>query len=189
MAKKKLNYTPYLVGLGALAAVGFIFKDEIKTLFKPKEDTTTDETPEAVIEQVVTNSGVIPVASSVTAGLNALNTPKDRLNMNQYLKYGDKGQEIAKLQQILNRIAKITGKPKIQEDGVWGSGTEARLKNMFGDLSQINLYKMYIALFAIYAADKGKALKKWFSTYQTYLASEPLRTAARNEYFKKNAII
>ena len=33
MAKKKINYTPYILGVGALAAVGFIFKDDIKKLF------------------------------------------------------------------------------------------------------------------------------------------------------------
>ena len=109
--------------------------------------------------------------------------------MDQVLKYGDRGQEIAKLQQILNRISKITGKAKVTEDGIWGDGTQSRLAKMFGNLSKLNLYKMYVALWAIYAADKGNQLKNWFNTYQTFLISDQLRNAARTEYFKNNAII
>jgi hypothetical protein len=109
--------------------------------------------------------------------------------MDQVLKFGDKGQEIAKLQQILNRISTITGKAKVKEDGIWGQGTQARLSQMFGNTTNLNLFKMYVALWAIYAASKGKNLKKWFDTYQTYLSSSVLRNEARNTYFKNNTII
>lgn len=190
MAKKKsINYTPWIIGAGAVGILAYVFKDDIKNLFAPKVDDTNEMPDIPIIENVVTTNGVTPVVKSVTAGLSALGTPKDRLNMDIKLKFGDKGQEIAKLQQILNRIAKITGKPMVTEDGIWGSGTETRMKNLFTNLSNINLYKMYIALFAIYAANKGKQAKKWFDVYQTFLASDQLRNAARSEYFKNNAII
>ena len=191
MAKKKsINYTPWIIGAGAVGILAYVFKDDIKNLFKPEVDETTNDTPDIpIIQNVVTTNGVTPVEKSVTPGLSKLGTPKDRLNMDIKLKFGDRGQEIAKLQQILNRIAKITGKPMITEEGIWGSGTETRMKNLFTNLSNINLYKMYIALFAIYAADKGKQLKKWFDVYQTFLVSDQLRNAARTEYFKNNTII
>lgn len=191
MAKKKsINYTPWIIGAGAVGILAYVFKDDIKNLFAPKVDDTTNDTPDIpIIENVVTTNGVTPVVKSVSPGLSALGTPKDRLNMDIKLKFGDRGQEIAKLQQILNRIAKITGKPMITEEGIWGSGTETRMKNLFTNLSNINLYKMYIALFAIYAADKGKQAKKWFDVYQTFLASDQLRNTARSEYFKNNTII
>lgn len=191
MAKKKIDYTPYIIGAGALGILAYAFKDDIKNLFAPKTDDTTNDTPApdiTVIENVVTPAGVTPVATSVTPGLSALGTPKDKLNLNQNLKFGDRGQEVAKLQQILNRIAKITGKPMITEDGIWGDGTETRVKNMF-TAGTINLYKMYVALFAIFAANEGKQANKWFNVYQTYLNSPQLLQAGRSTYFKTNSII
>jgi hypothetical protein len=190
--KKKIDYTPYIIGAGALGVLAYAFKDDIKNLFKPKEETNDnppiDPNVTPVIENVVTTNGVTPVATSVTPGLNALGTPKDKLNLNQNLKFGDRGQEVAKLQQILNRIAKITGKPMIKEDGVWGDGTETRVKNMF-TAGTINLYKMYVALFAIFSAYEGKQGKKWFNVYQTYLNAPQLLQAARATYFKTNSIL
>jgi len=106
MAKKKINYTPYILGVGALAAVGFIFKDDIKKLFV-KEDPLPEPEPTPVINTIVTPGGVVTKTQDITKGLSGLGTPKDRLNINQTLKPGDTGQEIAKLQQILNRKAKI----------------------------------------------------------------------------------
>jgi hypothetical protein len=188
--KKKIDYTLYIMGAGAVGLLAWAFKDDIKKLFAPKDTTNDTQTNEnVVIEQIVTPAGVTPIATTVTNKLSPLGTSKDNLNMDVYLKKGDRGQEVAKLQQILNRIAKITGKAKVTEDGILGMGTEGRLKQMFGDISKINLYKMYVALFAIYAADKGKQPKKWFNVYQTFLASDQLRNAARSEYFKNNAII
>jgi hypothetical protein len=190
--KKKINYTPYLIGAGALGILAYAFKDDLKNLFKPQNEgfdiQDPNLTPTPIIENVVTPSGVTPMITTVTAGLNPLGTPKDKLNLNQNLKFGDKGQEVAKLQQILNRIAKITGKPIIKEDGVWGDGTETRVKNMF-TTGTINLYKMYVALFAIFAANEGKQGKKWFDVYQTYLNSPQLLQAGRATYFKTNSIL
>jgi hypothetical protein len=188
--KKKINYTPILVGAGALGILAYAFKDDIKNLFKPKNGgfDIPDPNITPVIENVITTNGVTPIVSSVTPGLSPLGTPKDKLNLNQNLKFGDKGQEVAKLQQILNRIAKISGKATVKEDGIWGDGTESRVKNMF-TAATINLYKMYTALFAIYAADKGGKLKNWFSTYQTFLQSDALKNVARTEYFKNNSIL
>ena len=190
--KKKINYTPYIIGAGALGILAYAFKDDLKNLFKPKNEgfdiQDPNLTPTPIIENVVTPSGVTPMITTVTAGLNPLGTPKDKLNLNQNLKFGDKGQEVAKLQQILNRIAKITGKPMIKEDGVWGDGTETRVKNMF-TAGTINLYKMYVALFAIFAANEGKQGKKWFDVYQTYLNSPQLLQAGRSTYFKTNSIL
>jgi hypothetical protein len=103
------------------------------------------------------------------------------------LSKGDKGQEVLKLQQILNRISKITGKPKIAEDGDFGPGTETRLASTFGNISKINLFKMYAALFAVYAANKNKKLKNWFSDfYKPYLTDKTRYSNARTLYFQNN---
>jgi hypothetical protein len=193
--KKKIDYTPYIIGAGALGVLAYAFKDDIKNLFKPKEETNDNPpidpnlivTP--VIENVVTTNGVTPVATNVTPGLNVIGTPKEKLNLNQNLKFGDRGQEVAKLQQILNRIAKITGKPMIKEDGVWGDGSEARIKNMFTS-GTINLYKLYAALFAIYAADVANDKKNWFKRYEAYLKSPAgLYQDGRKLYFANNTTI
>jgi hypothetical protein len=188
--KKKTDYTPYFIGLGAAGVIGYLFRKEIKNLIMPG---STEPEPEPVIETITTNvvtpGGNVAVKSEITKGLNPLGTPKTSLNMDQVLKFGDKGQEIAKLQQILNRISTITGKAKVKEDGIWGQGTQARLSQMFGNTTNLNLFKMYVALWAIYAASKGKNLKKWFDTYRTYLSSSVLRNEARNTYFKNNTII
>ena len=188
--KKKVDYTIWLLGAAAVGLLGFVFKDDIKNIFKKSEPEPDPEPiPGPIPTPIITNGGVIPAVSTTTQGLSPLGTPKDSLNLSIALKQGDKGQEIAKLQQILNRISKITGKAKVKEDGIFGDGTRSRLAQMFGNISNINLYKMYVALFAIYAADKGKQAKKWFDVYQTFLASDQLRNAARAEYFKNNTIL
>ena len=188
--KKKINYTPYLIGLGAAGVIGYLFRKEIKGFIMPQPEPEPEPTPtpNPVITNVITNGGVISTNSGITKGLSGLGTPKDKLNLNQTLKQGDKGQEVAKLQQILNRIAKITRKPLVTEDGDFGQGTATRLTDLFTS-GQTNLYKAYTALFAIYAANKGGRLKNWFSTYQTFLQSDALKNAARSEYFKNNTIL
>ena len=188
---KKMNYTPWLIGLGAAGIIGYIYRKDIRNFFMPQtEQEEEQEEPKIpVIENKVTTGGYTPVPTNVTAGLNSLGTPKDKLNMDQYLNYGDRGQEIAKMQQILNRIAVITKKAKLTEDGIYGDGTRARLSAMFGNINEINLYKLYIALFAIWAASTSKNLKNWFNTYQAYLTSPELRGAGRTAYFQKNTII
>ena len=193
MAAKKTNYTPYLIGAGAVGLLAYLFKDDLKAIFK-KSSVPNDEPlvigiqKPTVPEEIITPGGVTTVKSEISKGLSPIGTPKEKLNLDITLKPGMKGQEIAKLQQILNRIAKITGKPSIQEDGIFGDGTNARLTSMF-KTGSTNLFKAYIALFAISNAAAGKALKKWFDVYQTYLSSPDLRNAARQQYFKNNPII
>jgi hypothetical protein len=189
--KKKVDYTIWLLGAAAVGLLGFVFKDDIKKLFIKSEPFDDPEPINPVINPtIITGGGGSPAATTTTTpGLSPLGTPKENLNMDKALKIGDRGQEIAKLQQILNRISQITGKAKVKEDGIFGDGTRSRLSQMFGNISNINLYKMYVALFAIYAADKGKNAKNWFSTYQTFLMSDALRNAARTEYFKNNTIL
>ena len=189
MATKKLNYTPILIGLGAAGVIGYLFRKEIKSFFKPDDtdETQTDETTtEPVKEIVVTNSGVTTTTSGVTTGLSGMGTPKDRLNFDQKLKKGDRGQEVAKLQQILNRIAKITGSIQIKEDGIFGTGTESRLNKVTGNNS-INLYKAYLILFAIWNAKNQKDVKNWYKNYYQYYLTQPDRLKnARTYYFAKN---
>jgi hypothetical protein len=188
--KKKVDYTIWVLGAAAIGLLGFVFKDEIKNIFnKTEPEPDPEPIPGPIPTPIITNGGVIPAISTTTPGLSPLGTSKDSLNMSIALKIGDKGQEVAKLQQILNRIAKITGKAKVSEDGIYGDGTRSRLSQIFGNISNINLFKMYVALFAIYAADKGGKVKNWFSTYQTFLQSDALKNAARAEYFKNNQII
>jgi hypothetical protein len=190
MATKKFNYTPILIGLGAAGVIGYLFRKEIKGFFKPDDttdDTKTDETTdEPVKELVVTNGGVTTTTSGVTTGLSGMGTPKDRLNLNQNLKKGDRGQEVAKLQQILNRIAKITGNIQVTEDGIFGDGTQTRLNKVTGNNS-INLYKAYLILFAIWNAKNNKDLNNWFKTYYSGYLNDPERLKnARTFYFANN---
>ena len=191
MAKKKINYTPYIVGLGALAVVGFIFKDDIKKLFVKEEDTTgvpdLDLTP--VINTVVTPAGVVTKTQDITKGLSGIGTPKDRLNLNQTLRPGDTGQEVAKLQQILNRIAKIYGTATIKESGTFDTGTESKLTKIYG-APNINLFKAYTMLFAIWNAKNNKDLKNWYKKYfEPYLTDQTRYQNARKYYFANNEIL
>jgi len=187
--KKKINYTPYLIGLGAAGVIGYLFRKEIKGFIMPEPEPEPVPTPNPVITNVITNGGVISTNSGITKGLSGLGTPKDRLNLNQTLKQGDKGQEIAKLQQILNRIAKITRKPLVTEDGDFGQGTLTRLTDLFSS-GQTNLFKAYAALFAIYNANKNNDLKNWFKKYyQPYLTDKTRYANARSFYFANNEIL
>jgi len=188
MAKKKINYTPYILGVGALAAVGFIFKDDIKKLFV-KDEPLPEPEPTPVINTIVTPAGVTTQTKNVTQGLSGIGTPKDRLNLNQNLKPGDIGQEVVKLQQILNRIAKIYGTATIKEDGNFGSGTESKLTKIYG-APNINLFKAYTMLFAIWNAKNNKDLKNWNKKYfEPYLSDQTRYANARKFYFANNEIL
>jgi hypothetical protein len=189
--KKKMNYTPLLIGLGAAGVIGYLFRKEIKGFIMPEPDPEPEPTPTPtpVITPVITNGGVISTNAGITKGLSGLGTPKDRLNINQTLKQGDKGQEVVKLQQILNRIAKITRKPLVTEDGDFGQGTLTRLTDLFSS-GQTNLFKAYAALFAIYNANKNGDLKNWFKKYyEPYLTDKTRYGNARSFYFANNEIL
>jgi hypothetical protein len=189
--KKKINYTPYLIGLGAAGVIGYLFRKEIKNFIMPEPEPMPEPMPEPnpVIKPVITNGGVISTPVGITKGLSGLGTPKERLNLNQTLKQGDKGQEVAKLQQILNRIAKITRKPLVTEDGDFGQGTLTRLNDLFSS-GQTNLFKAYAALFAIYNANKNNDLKNWFKKYyEPYLTDKTRYANARSFYFANNDIL
>jgi len=183
---------PWVIGLGAAGILGYLFKDQIKALIMPEETTTDDEQkdePAPVIVKEITSGGVVNTPVGITKGLSGMGTPKDRLNLNQTLKIGDKGQEIAKLQQILNRIAKITKKPTVTEDGDFGQGTLTRLQDLFSS-GETNLFKAYAALFAIWNANKNKDLKNWFKKYyQPYLTDKERYQNARTFYFSNNNLI
>lgn len=189
--KKKINYTPYLIGLGAAGVIGYLFRKEIKNFIIPEPEPMPEPmpAPNPVIKPVITNGGVISTPVGITKGLSGLGTPKERLNLNQTLKQGDKGQEVAKLQQILNRIAKITRKPLVTEDGDFGQGTLTRLNDLFSS-GQTNLFKAYAALFAIYNANKNNELKNWFKKYyEPYLTDKTRYANARSFYFANNDIL
>jgi hypothetical protein len=189
--KKKMNYTPLLIGLGAAGVIGYLFRKEIKGFIMPEPEPEPEPTPtpNPVINNVITNGGVISTPVGITKGLSGLGTPKDRLNLNQTLKQGDKGQEVVKLQQILNRIAKITRKPLVTEDGDFGQGTLTRLTDLFSS-GQTNLFKAYAALFAIYNANKNGDLKNWFKKYyEPYLTDKTRYGNARSFYFANNEIL
>jgi hypothetical protein len=189
--KKKINYTPYLIGLGAAGVIGYLFRKEIKNFIMPEPEPMPEPMPEPnpVIKPVITNGGVISTPVGITKGLSGLGTPKERLNLNQTLKQGDKGQEIAKLQQILNRIAKITRKPMVTEDGDFGQGTLTRLQDLFSS-GETNLFKAYAALFAIWNANKNKDLKNWFKKYyEPYLTDKERYQNARTFYFANNNLV
>ena len=188
----KQNYTPYYI-LAAAAAAAFYFRKDIKNLFSKDEEIEPGQNPDGtplvaptVPQKVVTTNGVETIAAPVTKKLSPLGTPKSKLNFNIYLKNGDKGQEVAKLQQILNAMSNITGKPKIQEDGNFGPGTEARLSSTFGNIDKINLFKMYAALFAVFAAKKVDKLKNWFELYKPLLTDKERYSNARKLYFNYN---
>ena len=196
MAIKKTNYTPYLIALAVAGVGAYVYRDKIKEFFAPEK---TDEGSDAakvatdegktVQQTLITSGGMQTIKAPISTELSPIGTPKDKLNLNVYLKKGMKGQEVAKLQQILNAISNITGKAKVDENGIFGDGTEARLSNMFGNIDKINLFKMYTALFAINAADQNKKPKKWFDFYSAYLTDKDRYNVARKLYFDKNPIL
>ena len=196
MATKKTNYTPYLIALGLAAVGAYVYRDKIKNFLSPGSDesdsgseatSAANEGGKTITQTIVTSGGMQTIQAPITQVLSPIGTPKQKLNFDIYLKKGMKGQEVAKMQQILNAISKITGKAKVKEDGIYGDGTESRLSSMFGNIDKINLFKMYAALFAINAANKNKEIKKWFDKYYTYYLTDKKRyNNARELYFKNN---
>jgi len=191
-----MNFTPYILGVGALAAVGFIFKDDIKKLFKKSDETLPEPTPEITQTPAIDGGGNSGGGGGggismvgITPGLSGMGTPKDRLNLNQILKKGDRGQEVAKLQQILSRAAKLYKLATIAEDGVFGQGTEGKLTQIYG-APTINLFKAYAMLFAIWNAQQNNDSKNWYKKYfEPYLTDAERYRNARSFYFAKNQIL
>jgi len=202
---KKNNTIYYILGAGALAGGLYFLYPKIKAYFT-KEELVPLPDPNDPTNQVITNvitpGGVQPVAKTITPGLSPLGTPREQLNFDQYFNFGDRGQEIAKTQQILNRIAEITKKPKVTEDGIYGSGTQARLSQMFKDTSKLNLYKLYSALFSIYVATRKEnndqvegipawynGLKNWSKNYDMLIGNPRIYAEFKNFYYKNNQSI
>lgn len=189
MATKKDNLTPYLIG-GAILGGLYLFRKQIKGLFNKDEEPETETIDNEPVKQpaaitTITPSGVTQTPAGITKGLHGIGTPKNKLNMSQTLQPGDKGQEVAKLQQILNRVAKIYGTATIKETGVFDTGTEAKLTKIYG-FPKINLYNAYSMLYAIFASKKN--LKNWYKTFQSY-SNPTIRGAAKVNYFKTNTIL
>ena len=191
--KKKNNTIYYILGAGALAGGLYFLYPKIKAYFTKEEPLPLpdpNDPTNQVITNVITPGGVQPVAKTITPGLSPLGTPREQLNFNQYFNYGDRGQEIAKTQQILNKIAEITKKPKLTEDGIYGPGTQARLSQMFKDTSKLNLYKMYASLYAIYYRYLvNKNVNNWSDNYETAIADPKIYASLKNKYLEKNKLI
>jgi hypothetical protein len=191
MAKtKKMNYLPFVLAAAGAGAIWYFRKDIGSFLgLTKKADEVIDEVKDTMPEITTTVVDTLPGSTATVKTLSPLGTPKDKLQFDTELSLGDKGQEVAKLQQILNRIAGIYGTQKIAEDGVMGVGTQSKLNKIFGK-STISVRKAYYLLFAIWNATQNKEQKKWFDKYYKFYLTQPDRvTVARNNYFKKNPVI
>ena len=190
MKKKKVNYLPIVIAAAGAGAIWYFRKDIGNFLgINKKAVAGTDEiltlAPEISSTPVVT----IPAQTQTVKTLSPLGTPKDKLQFNTELSLGDKGQEVAKLQQILNRISKIYGTQAISEDGSFGVGTQSKLNKIFGK-STISVRQAYYLLFAIWNATQNKEQKKWFDKYYKFYLTQPDRVnVARANYFKSNPAI
>lgn len=191
MAKtKKMNYLPFVLAAAGAGAIWYFRKDIGSFLgLTKKADEVIDEVKDTMPEITTTVVNTLPGSTAAVKTLSPIGTPKDQLQFDIELSLGDKGQEVAKLQQILNRIAGIYGTQKIAEDGVMGVGTQSKLNKIFGK-STISVRKAYYLLFAIWNATQNKEQKKWFEKYYKFYLTQPDRvTVARNNYFKKNPVI
>ncbi len=195
--KRKKNYLPVILGLVAVGGAAYYFRNDIKRIlgFEPKTDSGEMDTftPGTVVvnapattPQVDINAGVIAAPKKT---LSPLGTNKDLLLMGEKLELGDQGQEVAKLQQILNRIAEINRTTKVKEDGNFGVGTQAKLNAVFGKGS-ITLREAYLMLYAIWNATQNKDVKNWYKNYFAYYLTQPERlNEARKRYFANNKLI
>lgn len=195
--KRKKNYLPVILGLVAVGGAAYYFRNDIKKIlgFEPKTDGGEMDTftPGTVVvnapattPQVDINAGVIAAPKKT---LSPLGTNKDLLLMGERLELGDQGQEVAKLQQILNRIAEINRTTKVKEDGNFGVGTQAKLNAVFGKGS-ITLREAYLMLYAIWNATQNKDVKNWYKNYFAYYLTQPDRlNEARKRYFANNKLI
>lgn len=191
--KKNDNTLYYVLGAGVLAGGIYLLWPKISKLWN-KDDTNNDDnsqidggTPPPI--PAPTTTTVYVKGKEVTAGLSGLGTKKENLNMDITLKMGDFGQEVYKLQEILNRISKINGTQTIKTDGDFGTGTQSKLTKIYG-AGTINLYKAYLMLFAIWNAKNNKDLKNWFKKYYSAYLTDSTRLAnARKYYFENNSLI
>lgn len=196
--KKKTNYLPVIIGLGLAGAAAYFFRDKIKNYFNRGMvggDPSTFGPPEPNIitipgptttPQVDINAGVLPAPKKQ---LSPIGTPKDKLLMGEKLELGDKGQEVAKLQQILNRFADLNRTAKVAEDGNFGVGTQAKLKAILGQ-TNATLREAYLALFAYWNARNVNKTKDWYKYfYLPYFTDNARLNTARANYFRENPVI
>lgn len=190
--KKKANYTPYII-LAAAGIAGFVFRKQIGNIlgFNKKQDGyPPDELIDVVIPEPTPTPTIKPSdVLSAPKVLSPIGTPKEKLQMDTKLELGDKGQEVAKLQQILNRISVLNNSQKISEDGSFGVGTQSKLKNTIGG-STITLREAYYALYAYWNARNVGKTKDWYKYfYKPYFTDKTRLDQARKNYFAKNPAI
>lgn len=190
--KKKANYTPLII-LAAAGIAGFVFRKQIGNIlgFNKKDDSLE---PDQIIQAAIPETNTTPTIkpSDVLPApkvLSKIGTPKEKLQMDTKLELGDKGQEVAKLQQILNRISVLNNSQKIAEDGNFGVGTQSKLKNTIGG-SSISLREAYYALYAYWNARNVGKTKDWYKYfYKPYFTDKTRLDQARKNYFAKNPVI
>lgn len=109
--------------------------------------------PNPVIEQKLPEENLTksPLVEKlpISPGLSEIGTKKDNLNLDIKLYRGLNGQEVAKLQQILNRINSeyyLNKFSSISENGLFDTTTEKLLVNLTNTKS-IGLYSMYTILY------------------------------------------
>lgn len=194
MKKKQNNYVPYIAVLGA-GVLAFVFRKKIGEFLgiSKKSEALPEETPGAAPAAAPGSApGQTPAIEQKK--LSKLGTAKEKLKFFTMLAKGDSGQEVAKLQQILNRISEIYKTIKVTEDGEFGNGTEKKLNDILGRKTA-NLQQAYTMLFAIYKANQDRKLKNWYKDYFVPAVrnnedfKNPKYVEYRNNYFKSNTAV
>jgi hypothetical protein len=192
--KKQTNYTPYII-LAAAGIAGFVFRKQIGNIlgFNKKQDGYHDSSLDLIVPEptpptptpTITPDNVLPPPKV----LSPIGTPKEKLQMDTKLELGDKGQEVTKLQQILNRFNVLNSKQTISEDGSFGVQTQSNLTNTIGG-SSISLREAYYALYAYWNARNVGKTKDWYKYfYKAYFNDKTRLDQARKNYFAKNLAI
>lgn len=191
MKKKEINYIPYIAVLGA-GILAFVFRKQIGTFLginKPDSDETKEDEQKNESKEQKDQTPAIEQKK-----LSPLGTPKGKLRFFTMLAKGDSGQEVAKLQQILNRVSEIYKTIKVTEDGEFGNGTEKKLNDILGRKTA-NLEQAYTMLFAIFKANQDRKLKNWYKDYFVPAVQNnedfqnPKYIELRNNYFKSNTAV
>ena len=186
---------PYVIAAGGLGLI-FYFRKDIASflgLGKKLPNRVVEKEPELEIPAEVSKEPVVTIPAQTQTQtvktLSPIGTPKENLQFDTVLSLEDKGQEVAKLQQILNRIAKIYGTQSIPDNGIFDISTQSKLNKIFGK-STISVREAYYMLFAIWNATENKEQKKWFNKYYKFYLTQPDRVkVARINYFNKNQLI
>jgi hypothetical protein len=144
-----------------IAGIGYLYREQIKSLFKSKIEPQPEPEPEPIIPT--------PIIKGKIENNNATPAEKPKAKTNPIdlkLKKGDKGDNVKLLQYNIREVQFYLGVPQIKADSDFGAATDKALLSISNFYKENGYWTVRKAreLAARYAGEKGLRFPIYMST-------------------------